>query len=267
PKKAPAKQSASEDDQQGSKLPSPAETAQLAYKLFYDATQLPPLESVIKGIAIARLGEMAMVPVQASLRSHYRNATFEVEKEDKTKSDIKFFFEQNGSHRYTDFPKAKWAPGFVNISEVVLLDIFSVEQRTWNVVKDLLGKTDITIRTKEDAKTSVLDNKGSLVDTLFGHHGYRNVSLQGQTESTTKFKLKGTICTDGLVTHLLAYDTSVLRPKAAYGEDGPDDNLETDHPEDLDTEIDDAFLDLENDEDLEMESTHDDGDLDDDTQG
>ncbi|KAI8356067.1 hypothetical protein B0O80DRAFT_425702 [Mortierella sp. GBAus27b] len=188
---------------------------------------------------------MAMVPVQASLRSHYRNATFEVEKEDKTKSDIKFFFEQNGSHRYTDFPKAK----------------------TWNVVKDLLGKTDITIRTKEDAKTSVLDNKGSLVDTLFGHHGYRNVSLQGQTESTTKFKLKGTICTDGLVTHLLAYDTSVLRPKAAYGEDGPDDNLETDHPEDLDTEIDDAFLDLENDEDLEMESTHDDGDLDDDTQG
>lgn len=73
--KAPAKQSASEGDQQGSKPPSAAETSQLAYKLFYDTTQLPPLESVMKGIAIARLGEMAMVPVQASLRSHYRNAT------------------------------------------------------------------------------------------------------------------------------------------------------------------------------------------------
>lgn len=72
------------------------------------------------------------------------------------------------------------------------------------------------------------------MDRPFGHNGYRNVSLQDQTDQATKYKLKGTICTNGLVCHLLAYDTSVLRPKAARENSQEDDNEDMDQ-RDLET--------------------------------
>ncbi|KAG0224215.1 hypothetical protein BGX31_008143 [Mortierella sp. GBA43] len=57
----------------------------------------------------------------------------------------------------------------------------------------------------------------------------------------TKLKLKGTVCTNGLALHALAYDTSVLRPKAAR-EAADDDGIDKDNEQD---HIDDAFLDIE----------------------
>lgn len=48
----------------------------------------------------------------------------EIEK-DKSQSDIQVFFEHNGLDRtYSEFPKAKLTPGFVHLSEDVLLDTF-----------------------------------------------------------------------------------------------------------------------------------------------
>lgn len=62
-------------DQQPKSLPTPQDSALLAYRLLTEKTNILPLGSKdkYKGIAIARLSEMAMVPVQTALRSHYRS--------------------------------------------------------------------------------------------------------------------------------------------------------------------------------------------------
>jgi hypothetical protein len=55
--------------------PTPQESAQMAYTLFQEKTGLRPLKDnpTMSQIAILRLSEMAMVSVQAAIRSHYRN--------------------------------------------------------------------------------------------------------------------------------------------------------------------------------------------------
>ncbi|KAF9980470.1 hypothetical protein BGZ75_008409, partial [Mortierella antarctica] len=50
-----------------------AALAQEAYNLFSEMTNLPPLKETVPDIAITKMTDMAMVPVQALLRSHYRN--------------------------------------------------------------------------------------------------------------------------------------------------------------------------------------------------
>jgi hypothetical protein len=52
-----------------------AASAQEAYNLFSEMTNLPPLIETVPDIPITKMTEMVMVPVQASLRSHYRNCT------------------------------------------------------------------------------------------------------------------------------------------------------------------------------------------------
>ncbi|KAF9991484.1 hypothetical protein BGZ65_000552, partial [Modicella reniformis] len=151
---------------------------------------------------------------------------------------------------YTDFPKARLTPGFIHFSETVLLDVFSANKETWMILKNKLEACGADIKTKQNAKDFVQTHKARLITELFGHHGYRDVSLQEQTDRETKFKLKGTVCTNGLVLHAMAYDTSVLRPKAAReaAEHGDPDNEEQDSEQpdyDADLEIDDAFIDLD----------------------
>ncbi|KAF9941401.1 hypothetical protein BGZ65_003798 [Modicella reniformis] len=72
--------------------------------------------------------------------------------------------------------------------------------------------------------------------------GYHNkLSLQDDEDAKTRYKLRGTICTDGLVLNLLAYDTDQQKRKSKDAK-GPDDmDLVTDT--DRSIELDDAFLD------------------------
>jgi hypothetical protein len=161
-------------------------------------------------------------------------------------NDIEFFFQQNGTNKYADFPKAALTPGFVNFSETVLLDIFWANKDTKAILQAKLQEDGVGDK-KNSAKQFVLDHKAKLVDRLFGHNGYRNVSLQDQTDQATKYKLKGTICTNGLVCHLLAYDMSVLRPKAARENSQEDDNEDMDQHDVDDGEIDEPFLEIPDD--------------------
>ncbi|CAO3570186.1 unnamed protein product [Mortierella alpina] len=72
---------------------------------------------------------------------------------------------------------------------------------------------------KTAAEKAVVENKGLLIQRLFydtdsdkrldGYH--KKVSLQRDTARTTKYKLRGTISTSGLVLNLLAYDTTAPR--------------------------------------------------------
>lgn len=62
-------------------------------------TGLTTVKDMIPGFtigSITRLSEMAMVSVQASLKSHYRNVTA-----DNSMSDIEFFFIQNEKNGFT----------------------------------------------------------------------------------------------------------------------------------------------------------------------
>ncbi|KAK3815058.1 MAG: hypothetical protein J3Q66DRAFT_402029 [Benniella sp.] len=226
------------------KPPTPAESAQKAYDLFHSMSNLPPLETLpgMKGFAISHITEMAMVPVQAAIRSHYRNCDLGIENVGQI-SDIEFFFLHRGQQNYCDFVKASFLPSYVDLSESVLLDILSQDKTCWTIVLKtmrtlgpLSGKPNLTKGAIRDHANS---HKGSIINWLFGHDGYNNLSLQEHSHVESKFKLKGTINTDGLVLHLLAYDTTIMRPKAKK-------QAESDHQDDLD------MLD-QDDEDLQFE--------------
>jgi hypothetical protein len=194
--------------------------------------------------------------------SAFLNIQFgEIEK-DKSRSDIEVFFEHNGLGRtYAEFPKAKFTPGFVCLSETVLLDIFSANKETWAITKQKIQALGTMVVKKADAQAFVQDHKAFLIDALFGHNGFKDVSLQDQTEMKTKLKLKGTVCTNGLVLHALAYDISVLRHKAAReaAGDDVDEADEQDYVDDAFLEIEDIIsdTDLDNLDQVDMESNMD----------
>ncbi|KAG9326836.1 hypothetical protein KVV02_005498 [Mortierella alpina] len=50
-----------------------ADSAKEAYSLFSEMTKLPPLKQDVPDLPITAMSDMAMVSVQAALRSHYRN--------------------------------------------------------------------------------------------------------------------------------------------------------------------------------------------------
>ncbi|KAI8349515.1 hypothetical protein B0O80DRAFT_501243 [Mortierella sp. GBAus27b] len=226
------------------RCPLPSESAQMVYNLFQENTGLLPLKTnpEMSQIAIGKLSEMSMIPVQAAIRSHYRNCDFEIEK-NKEMNDIEFFFLHNGTSKtYADFPKAALRPGFVNFSETVLIDIFWANKDTKAILQARLREDDVG-DTKQSVQQFVQDHKARLVDKLFGHNGYNNASLQEQTDKPTKLKLKGTVCTNGLVLHVLAYDTSVLRPKAAREKASREDEDDMDSNDFDGMDVDDPFID------------------------
>ncbi|KAF9969304.1 hypothetical protein BGZ75_002986, partial [Mortierella antarctica] len=143
----------------------------------------------------------------------------------------------NTSGQYCDFPKAKLATGFVVLSETALLDIFYARDDTKKIVQDILcelGQEDRTMnkkkrmefetfRFKNAAVEYVRDHIGRFMERLFGCGGYASVSVQ-QNVSVSRYRLKGSIVTNGLEVHLLAYDTKCPRRKADK-EDKPDQDL------------------------------------------
>ncbi|KAF9936668.1 hypothetical protein BGZ70_006743, partial [Mortierella alpina] len=74
------------------------------------------------------------------------------------------------------------------------------------------------------------------MERLFGCGGYASASVQ-QDASSSRYLLKGSVVTNGLEVHLLAYDTRCPRRKSAQEE-------EPDHDQDLVQDVDEE-LDIE----------------------
>ncbi|ORZ19175.1 hypothetical protein BCR41DRAFT_351678, partial [Lobosporangium transversale] len=104
-------------------------------------------------------------------------------------------------------------PGYVYLSEHALVDILWANEDTKQLLERILPLDN-------PSKTAMFEcvqgTKGVLIQALFCEiggdrmvHGYRDkVSLQSQDKDITRFNLKGTISTNGLVLNLLAYDTT-----------------------------------------------------------
>ncbi|KAF9284158.1 hypothetical protein BGZ68_004853 [Mortierella alpina] len=208
----------------------PTEAVDLAYFLFRRTTKMPPLytfksrtapDASTQAMGFKDMSAMSMVSVQASLRSHFRNAEFGEKNEDEEKSDIEFFFEMNKvTSTYADFPKAALKQGFVCLSESALIDILWANPATKNItirILKVLGQEDGVRKEKRGAKKEdladddeaevedfstkkaateyVLHHKARFINALFGHGQYRQASLQ-QDQVATHYKIKGTICED-----------------------------------------------------------------------
>ncbi|KAF9271168.1 hypothetical protein BGZ68_004120, partial [Mortierella alpina] len=116
--------------------------------------------------------------------------------------------------QFADFPKAKFAPGYVFLSEANLVQILFSNNATKGIISRVMGDA-----TSKAAEQHVVRTKGWLIKRLFyntasrkrfdGYH--RKVRLQSNGNGSGRFKLRGTVCTNGLVLNLLAYDEMAPR--------------------------------------------------------
>ncbi|KAG9319191.1 hypothetical protein KVV02_003033 [Mortierella alpina] len=129
------------------------------------------------------------------------------------------FFTREAEHAHSDernFPRTKFAPGHIYLSEADLVNILYSTPATQPIIAKLMGGSS-----KTAAEKNVVGTKGILIKSLFhdtdsekrldGYH--KKVSLQKDTAKNTKYMLLGTISTNGLVLNLLAYDTTAPRKK------------------------------------------------------
>ncbi|ORZ21924.1 hypothetical protein BCR41DRAFT_350238 [Lobosporangium transversale] len=150
-------------------------------------------------------------------------------------SDIEFFLRENKKvKKYSDFPTSPWSPGYVYLSEHALVDTLWANEDTKQLLERILPLDN-------PSKTAMFEcvqgTKGVLIQALFcdigGDRmvlGYRDkVSLQSQDKDLTRFKLKGTVSTNGLVLNLLAYDTTQTKKRQQQSdvdEEDPSQELE-----------------------------------------
>ncbi|KAF9921030.1 hypothetical protein BGZ67_000799, partial [Mortierella alpina] len=190
---------------------------------------------------------LSLRSVKSAIRGHYIGSKFpdQPDREDNTNAIVYFFEHNRQAQEFRDFPKAKWAPGFVFLSESDLVHILS------------------SAKTMAQAEKLVVASKGVLIQNLFFNtnsdqrlNGYSGkVSLQKDTSRQTKLKLRGTICTNGLQLHLLAHDTSTTRrrrEKVQDDDDDDDDLFGAAHNIETDFQLDDAFI-ADADEEPEVE--------------
>ncbi|ORZ14386.1 hypothetical protein BCR41DRAFT_354788 [Lobosporangium transversale] len=149
-------------------------------------------------------------------------------------SDIEFFLRENKKvKKYSDFPTSPWSPGYVYLSEHALVDILWANEDTKQLLERILPLNNAS---KTAMYECVQGTKGVLIQALFCDiggdrmvRGYQDkVSLQSQDKDLTRFKLKGTISTNGLVLNLLAYDTTQTKrqQQSDVDEEDPSQELE-----------------------------------------
>ncbi|ORZ15531.1 hypothetical protein BCR41DRAFT_354045, partial [Lobosporangium transversale] len=138
---------------------------------------------------------------------------------------LSFFLRENKRvKKYSDFPTSPWSPGYVYLSEHALVDILWANEDTKQLLERILPLNNAS-------KTAM-----GLIQALFCDiggdrmvRGYQDkVSLQSQDKDLTRFKLKGTISTNGLVLNLLAYDTTQTKrqQQSDVDEEDPSQELE-----------------------------------------
>ncbi|OAQ25925.1 hypothetical protein K457DRAFT_157849 [Linnemannia elongata AG-77] len=136
---------------------------------------------------------------------------------------IEWFMRMNqASGAFKDYPRSSWTATFCLFSEEDLVHILYPIETIRPILQSLLGGKG----TQVDLVDKVLNQKGILIQKLLypvgkgcsrrsrpsGYH--HKLSLQSDP-SDTKLKLRPVIRTNGLVFHLLAYDTTDKRKRAA----------------------------------------------------
>ncbi|KAI7819725.1 hypothetical protein BC939DRAFT_251896 [Gamsiella multidivaricata] len=199
---------------------------------------------------------LAVAAVYNAVRVHYYGAKFsENEGRPKYVNPIDYFFEKNTEKRmFADFVKAKFAAGFMFLSEADLVHLFYTSDKARSIIARLLSDT-----AAYTAEAKVVGKKGILIEKLLyrldpathfdGY--YKKASLQSDRQHHTRFKLRGVICTNGLVLHLLAYDTMTTRRRAPHQSIRGDDDDEGGHDDDDDDEDLTLFHDVDGDYDLD----------------
>ncbi|KAI7831508.1 hypothetical protein BC939DRAFT_437260 [Gamsiella multidivaricata] len=202
------------------------------------------------------VSRLAVAAVYNAVRVHYYGAKFsENEERPEAVNPIDYFFEKNTEKRmFADFVKAKFAAGFVFLSEADLVHLFYTSNTTRPIIVRMLSDT-----TSNAAEAKVVGKKGILIEKLL----YRLDPATRFDGYYRKFKLRGIICTNGLVLHLLAHDTTTTRRRAPRQSIRGDDDDEEEHDDDDgdgdedvtlfrdvdgDYDLDDAFLESGGDE-------------------
>ncbi|KAF9975593.1 hypothetical protein BGZ75_000457, partial [Mortierella antarctica] len=163
----------------------------------------------------ATVPALALHAVMTAIKSHYLGSDFGDMECPEGVHPIDLFFQANAKDRqFADFPKAKLAPSYVFLSEASLVQILYSNNETKGIISRVMGHA-----TSKAAGEHVVRTKGWLIRQLFyntastkrfdGYH--RKVRLQSEGNRGGKFKLRGTICTNGLVLNLLAYDETAPR--------------------------------------------------------
>ncbi|ORZ04290.1 hypothetical protein BCR41DRAFT_362849, partial [Lobosporangium transversale] len=145
-----------------------------------------------------------------------------------------FFLRENKRvKKYSEFPTSPWSPGYVYLSEHALVDTLWANEDTKQLLERILPLNNAS---KTAMYECVQGTKGVLIQALFCDiggdrmvRGYQDkVSLQSQDKDLTRFKLKGTISTNGLVLNLLAYDTTQTKrqQQSDVDEEDPSQELE-----------------------------------------
>ncbi|KAF9217482.1 hypothetical protein BGZ59_003810 [Podila verticillata] len=131
----------------------PLDLAHLSYFLFARATSLLPLRLKYSGLQISELSKMAASPVITAVKTHYQNAVFADESDepqDPTLSAIESFFLRNEARRsFADFPKARFVPGFVYLTEEGLVHALWATETTKVLLQTILrrvGEEDLYFR-------------------------------------------------------------------------------------------------------------------------
>ncbi|KAF9280726.1 hypothetical protein BGZ68_007048 [Mortierella alpina] len=196
---------------------------------------------------------LALSSVKAAVRMHYLGSKFGEEERPDDVNPIEYFFEKNRQDpQFSDFPRSKFAPGHIYLLEADLVSILYSTPATQPIITRIMGGLS-----KTAAQKSVVATKGLLIKLLFydtdsakrldGYH--KKVSLQKDTAKNTKYKLRGTISTNGHILNLIAYDTTAPKKKRILFADD-----EIDFEED-DGEADDDHTDDSEEEEIEVAST------------
>ncbi|KAK3808006.1 MAG: hypothetical protein J3R72DRAFT_428451 [Linnemannia gamsii] len=211
---------------------------------------------------------LAAISVQTSFRQHYLASSFsgddgkDLEPPKDNVDRVCWFHIHNWTRdEYAHFPKSRFTPTFVHLSEADMLEVFYLDETARAIALERLE-----VKTISQARKLVVEKKGLLIQLLLypveadlmprpsGYHD--NLTLQSNGR-TSKLKLRGTICSNGLELHLLAYDTTKLRrsPKNkdgstddCSGSDADLDGLFDEPGEDEDDLLDEPVLDLDDSE-------------------
>ncbi|KAF9571041.1 hypothetical protein EC968_001075 [Mortierella alpina] len=171
--------------------------------------------------------DLAVLPVFTAIRSHYENATFLGVDADPNSSVIRKFFGLNAKeNRYKDFPKAKFSPSSITLSEDGLCHLLYGNTPSENLLKAVMQPHTTEVkklptRSKATSGGPFLDHTtGILVRTLFGVGQHQGVLLISEEHNKDSRVLRPAFHTDGLTITLLAHNLAMPKKKNKTDDDG-----------------------------------------------
>ncbi|KAF9394460.1 hypothetical protein BGZ94_006676, partial [Podila epigama] len=107
---------------------------------------------------------LPMRSVMNAIKGHYLGSKLpdQPDRDDNTNAIEYFFTHNRQSQEFRNFPAAKWAPGFVNLSESDLVHLMFTDPSTRPILLEALD-----VKTVTHADKLVVKKKGILIENLF----------------------------------------------------------------------------------------------------